>query len=135
MYDSPITLFETFDTVINEATKKHNKTVTAKILSKIDIDIDEKALTQALIQDMERYEEAYRRGYEDGKYEIKHGHWRGDTGEWIEGERNAPDYISGQMIDKFCCSWCGYGMYYKTPYCPNCGAMMDEEADDDKDTE
>ena len=66
MDDSPITLFETFDTVVNEATKKHNKTVTAKILSKIDIDIDEKALTQALIQDKERYEEAYRKGYEDG---------------------------------------------------------------------
>ena len=69
MYDSPITLYESFDIVFNEATKKRNKAVMAEIKSRIAIDIDEKALTQALMQDKERYEEAYRRGYQDGKFE------------------------------------------------------------------
>lgn len=71
MYDSPITLYESFNTVINEATKKRNEKVMAEIQSRIAIDIDEKALTQALMQDMERYEEAYRRGYQDGKAENR----------------------------------------------------------------
>lgn len=71
MYDSPITLYESFNTLIDEATKQRNRTVMAEIQSRIAIDIDEKALTQALMQDKERYEEAYRRGYQDGKAENR----------------------------------------------------------------
>lgn len=70
-YDSPITLYESFNTLIDEATKQRNRTVMAEIQSRIAIDIDEKALTQALTQDKERYEEAYRRGYQDGKAENR----------------------------------------------------------------
>ena len=117
MYDSPITLFETFDTVVNEVTKKHNKTVMAEIQSKIGIDIDEKALTQALIQDKERYQEAYRRGYEDGKY------YGADHGLWV-------DHIN-EMECSVCHTLWNYcdNDTHRFNYCPNCGAKMDEEAE------
>ena len=57
---------------------------------------------------------------------VIHAHWCDDMGVWIEGERCMG---RGQMIDMFYCSWCGYHMYYKTPYCANCGAKMDEEVE------
>ena len=55
-------------------------------------------------------------------------HWADDTGHWIEGDRNCIDphkRVTGEMIDTFRCSWCGYYMYWKTPFCPNCGAKME----------
>ena len=55
-------------------------------------------------------------------------HWDDDTGHWIEGDRNGIDphtRITGEMIDTFRCSWCGFYQYWKTPFCPNCGAKME----------
>ena len=60
--------------------------------------------------------------------------WVGDTGHWIEGDRNGADphiRTTGEMIDTFRCSWCGYYLYWKTPYCPNCGSRMNAEEDSD----
>jgi rubrerythrin len=54
--------------------------------------------------------------------------WFDDTGHWIEGDRNGTDpekRVTGEMIDTFRCSWCGYYMYWKTPFCPNCGSEME----------
>ena len=54
-------------------------------------------------------------------------HWDDDTGHWIEGDRNGIDpytRTTGEMIDTFLCSWCGFYQYWKTPFCPNCGAKM-----------
>jgi rubrerythrin len=54
-------------------------------------------------------------------------HWDDDTGHWIEGDRNGIDphtRTTGEMIDTFRCSWCGFYQYWKTPFCPNCGAKM-----------
>ena len=57
------------------------------------------------------------------------GHWLDDTGHWIYGDRDGTDphtRITGEMIDTFRCSWCGFYQYWKTPFCPNCGAKMEE---------
>lgn len=54
-------------------------------------------------------------------------HWDDDTGHWIEGDRDGIDRhtrTTGEMIDTFRCSWCGFYQYWKTPFCPNCGAKM-----------
>ncbi|MBR3333719.1 MAG: hypothetical protein IKG23_05470 [Clostridia bacterium] len=55
-------------------------------------------------------------------------HWDDDTGHWIEGDRDGIDRhtrTTGEMIDTFRCSWCGFYQYWKTPFCPNCGAKME----------
>lgn len=60
--------------------------------------------------------------------EAVSAHWDDDTGHWIEGERNGLDphkRTTGEMIDTFRCSWCGFYQYWKTPFCPNCGAKME----------
>ena len=60
--------------------------------------------------------------------EAVSAHWDDDTGHWIEGDRNGIDphtRTTGEMIDTFRCSWCGFYQYWKTPFCPNCGAKME----------
>ena len=52
--------------------------------------------------------------------------WLDDTEHLIVGERNKESTVDG--VDTFRCSWCGYYQYYKTPYCPHCGAEMEEGA-------
>ena len=55
-------------------------------------------------------------------------HWDDETGHWIEGDRNGIDphtRTTGEMIDTFRCSWCGFYQYWKTPFCPHCGAKME----------
>jgi hypothetical protein len=55
-------------------------------------------------------------------------HWDDDTGHWIEGDRDGIDphtRTTGEMIDTFRCSWCGFYQYWETPFCPNCGAKME----------
>ena len=55
-------------------------------------------------------------------------HWDDDVGHWIEGDRDGIDphtRTTGEMIDTFRCSWCGFYQYWKTPFCPNCGAKME----------
>ena len=52
-------------------------------------------------------------GYFVGKNEsVTHAHWVHRTAEWNFTEE---------------CSKCGYGHDYRTPFCPHCGARMDEE--------
>ena len=54
-------------------------------------------------------------------------HWDDDVGHWIEGDRDGIDphtRTTGEMIDTFRCSWCGFYLYWETPFCPNCGAKM-----------
>ena len=47
---------------------------------------------------------------------VKHGHW-----------------VEQSDCDELVCSCCngGYTLYDETPYCPNCGAKMDEDNTDD----
>lgn len=59
--------------------------------------------------------------------EVVSAYWADDTGHWIEGDRDGIDphtRTTGEMIDTFRCSWCGFYQYWKTPFCPNCGAKM-----------
>lgn len=48
--------------------------------------------------------------------EVKHGHWIFRP-------------ASNRMVDDDCyvCSSCGQSSYDETPYCPECGAKLDEE--------
>ena len=60
--------------------------------------------------------------------EAVSAYWDDDTGHWIKGDRNGIDphtRTTGEMIDTFRCSWCGFYQYWKTPFCPNCGAKME----------
>lgn len=54
---------------------------------------------------------------------IEHGHWIIDT-------KFGADVMSGEQM--VICSVCGRGIFWgKQNYCPNCGALMDEEVDDE----
>lgn len=60
--------------------------------------------------------------------EAVSAHWDDDTEHWIEGDRDGIDphtRTTGETIDTFRCSWCGFYQYWKTPFCPNCGAKME----------
>jgi hypothetical protein len=52
---------------------------------------------------------------------VRHGHWE----EAIRARRS----IAGKIEDFRCykCSACSKSSFYKTDYCPNCGAKMAEE--------
>ena len=54
-------------------------------------------------------------------------HWCDDCGTFIEGDRDGEEghRTTGEIIDQFWCSWCGFPMYWKSHFCPNCGAKMD----------
>lgn len=43
---------------------------------------------------------------------------------WIEGNE---DHVSCDSICYYTCSECNHSFSDDTPYCPNCGALMDEE--------
>lgn len=62
MYDSPI-----FYAKMNDQIDKEISDKCIKIALKYSIDIDEKKLIAALKADRRRYEEAYKRGYRDGR--------------------------------------------------------------------
>lgn len=62
MYDSPIIIAEMNNAINQEISDK-----CIKIAMKYSIDIDEKKLIAALKADRKRYEEAYKRGYRDGR--------------------------------------------------------------------
>lgn len=66
-------------------------------------------------------EQAYKKGYEDGKRDaVEHGWWD-DTGR----------YLFGNGRKAICCSICGCALseeeyhQYNWNYCPVCGAKMD----------
>lgn len=68
-------------------------------------------------------EEAYKNGYEKGKKDaVKHGRWV-QCKDWdYDYECSICEGYAGEDTD---------GNYNKlSHYCPNCGAMMDGDADD-----
>lgn len=67
MYDSPVNIIETIWDEIKQKTDSDLKDAMFSVLNKRGIDIDEEKLVQAITADRIRYEEAYRRGYEDGR--------------------------------------------------------------------
>lgn len=101
MYKSPIEL-------ISGELRTEIKNKISKSIQDVGVSVDKEELIKALAYDRQQYE----KGYEDGKAEKVYG-------VWIEA-----DY------GYFHCSECGYeydSPEYITPYCPNCGAKMDEE--------
>ena len=59
------------------------------------------------------------------KSELKpRGKWI-NIGDWLEGRKYGKDH--GEMIDAYACDYCGYQQYFKTSYCPHCGAEMGGE--------
>ena len=101
MYKSPI------EVVLGELRTEIGNEID-KVIQEAGVFVDKEELNKALEYDRQQYE----KGYEDGKAEKVYG-------EWIED-----DY------GYFHCSECGYehdSPEYITPYCPHCGAKMDEE--------
>ena len=69
-YDSPIRLFyHTVDNTLNQIKGSCEQAVYQAVCN-LGIDIDKDKLEQAIHQDRERYEEAYRRGYNKAKEDI-----------------------------------------------------------------
>lgn len=66
MYDSPI-IYAKMNNAIDQ--KISDKCI--KIAMKYSIDIDKKKLIAALTADSRRYEEAYKKGFQDGKNAAK----------------------------------------------------------------
>ena len=76
--------------------------------------------------------------------EVKHGHWVGEIDlsflfneeKFYEALDKRLNYLTDHTSDEyfeyfapFTCSVCEAKSYNTKPYCPNCGARMDEEAD------
>lgn len=108
LYNSPITLVQSaIETQIEDGV--------LKAVQEVGFDVDPKELYKALQYDRNQYE----KGYADAKRQYDRGH-----GHWIEFW----DYLK--------CSNCDYGFTEhndtkRFSYCPNCGAKMDEEFDDE----
>lgn len=66
MYDSPVNIIEIICDEIKQKTDSDIKDAMFSVLHRRGIDIDEEKLVQAIAADRKRYEEAYRRGNEDG---------------------------------------------------------------------
>lgn len=47
-------------------------------------------------------------------------------GRWLTWDEKFPGNAVGKNLGVFC-SVCGNHLDYSSPYCPNCGAKMDEE--------
>ena len=81
---------------------------------------------ECLLQKYDELKEKYDKLLKEQEAVV--AHWDDDTGHWIEGDRDGIDRhtrTTGEMIDTFRCSWCGFYQYWKTPFCPNCGAKME----------
>lgn len=69
-YDSPIRLFyQTVDNIKEQVKGSCDQAVYQAVLN-VGVDIDKDKLEQAIHQDRERYEEAYRRGYAKAQEDI-----------------------------------------------------------------
>lgn len=101
MYKSPIEL------ILGKMRTEIDNEI-ARTIRDVGMFVDMEELIKALAYDRQQYE----KGYKDGKAEKAYGMWIED------------DY------GYFHCSECGYehdSPEYITPYCPHCGANMDEE--------
>ena len=86
----------------------------------------------------EQYDACRREALDIAANRMKEGkqktaYWDDTTGHWIDGDRDGTDpdtRITGEMIDTYKCSWCGFYQYWKTPFCPNCGSKMASKIQD-----
>ena len=88
-YDSPIRLFyHTVDNTLNQIKGSCDQAVYQAVCN-LGIDIDKDKLEQAIHQDRERYEEAYRRGYNKAKEDIV----RCKDCKWHDNADDSPKYL------------------------------------------
>ena len=52
-------------------------------------------------------------------------------GHWLTWDEKFPDRATGKNLGVFC-SACGNHADYSSPYCPNCGAKLNEEDENDQ---
>lgn len=108
-YESPIRLVtEIENKIIEDQTEGIYKAV---LSYRIDISKDE--LFKLLYGDRKQYD----KGYSDGRADaIKHGRW----------SRERLPSTDGGSYEVFRCNLCNEAFNWRTAYCPNCGAKMDE---------
>lgn len=119
MYESPIEVM--FRDIENRIREQEENAITAEVSRQMGVNVDKYELLKALAYDRDQYH----KGYEDAKraYERPKGHW-------IDNQDN-----SGGGIN---CSICGKMLpctdeyWYETDYCPNCGADMREDTEEDE---
>lgn len=110
-YESPIKLITDFEYKVKEELEEN----VIKAVCSYSIDIDKDELCKLLLNDRKQYE----KGYADGKIDaVEHGHWAEVwKGNWhCCSICNRPPLVDGRDDDVL------------SPYCPWCGAKMDEEA-------
>lgn len=103
-YESPITLMT--EEIANDFTDKTEGLIMESV-QHVGVSVDKDELVRALNYDREQYEKGYRDGLSDA---VKRGKW---------------EYIGGYGY-KYRCSNCIMCAEHKTPYCPHCGARMEE---------
>jgi rubrerythrin len=110
MYNSPIEILIT--DIQHQIVKQQDEEIYQAVLNYVP-NVDKEELLRALQYDRDQYE----KGYADGKNDaVVHGRWIDNIDE------------NGVLCNAWRkCSACG-GLNYskRPPYCPNCGAKMDE---------
>ena len=109
MYESPISMEKRVRQNIRES-------VDGKIYEAV-LDVDVHVNRDELLRALRYDRDQYAKGYEDGKRDAER------HGRWIYQE---DDDLFEAWVD---CSVCHISTLGETPYCPNCGAKMDEEGE------
>lgn len=102
MYESPI------DAIYSDVVTKLEDGV-LKAVQDVGITVDKEELIKALQYDRDQY----RKGYEDAVLDKTHGKW---VDKWHE--------LWKEQLPV--CSVCNNISIFKSNFCPNCGARMDE---------
>lgn len=115
MYESPITI-KTEEIARNIMDKQEEYILTQVQMC---VDVDKNELLKALQYDRRQYE----KGYADGRANAtKHGHWITITDDVF-----ADTYKCSECNKEPLIADCEFDL---TPYCPFCGAKMDEVEDE-----
>ena len=124
MYESPIEVM--FRDIENRIREQEENAITAEVSRQMGVNVDKDELMKALAYDRDQYN----RGYEDAKraYESPKGEWL----EW-EDERwgGVWHYCSNCHNDALYKRVDGTFKQILSDYCPNCGADMREDTDDE----
>ena len=121
-YISPLKIFEkTLEEQAKDFSKEFDNNV-MRAVHKVGFDVDIDELREALAYDRDQYKKGFRNGYAKGKRDAV-----------VHGYNTREEYTS--LFECSECGWWDDDTYTgATPgycYCPNCGAKMDEEVQDD----
>ena len=113
-YESPIEMFysDTIQNIANQIREETDDRIVCEVKMQCGVNIDKDELLKALKYDRGQYE----KGYQDAMTDAR------EIAEWIEDSGN------------IACSHCHtIWLYRRTDFCPNCGAKMRKEADNETD--